>query len=74
MKLLSKRRKNVSYKATQINVPPTIGVEISFFTTKSTSVSAQVITAAEIPNMSQTLNRRYCADHNPAEKAGSVFF
>ena len=74
MKLLSKKRKNVSNKATQINVPPTIGVEISFFTTKSTSVSAQVITAAEIPNMSQTLNRRYCDDHNPAEKAGSVFF
>lgn len=59
--------------ATQINAPPTIGVEMSFFTTKSTKERAQVIIAAEIPKISQILYRRYWEDHNPGVKVGSAF-
>ena len=67
MKLLSEKRKNDSYNATQINTPPTIGVEISFLTAKSTNESAQVIIAAEMPKINQMLYRRYCTDHGFAK-------
>lgn len=63
IKLLSESRKKASYNATQMRVPPTIGVDISFFTIKSTNERAQVITAAEIPNISQILYSKYGVDH-----------
>ena len=63
MKLLSDNRKKASYNATQINAPPTMGVEMSFFTTKSTKDKPQVIIAAEMPNISQILYNRYWVDH-----------